>query len=428
MTSQTAGRRRGSGIVGRVALVATVAVGLATPVTAAASAAGPNVVLVWDMHAQQAIWDVAGQQPNVMARSYAMVNGAVYDAVNAIAGRPYQPYLTAPRTTGAESVDAAVATAAHRVLRSLFPDQRDRLIAQYEEALAGIPDGRSKRAGIAIGERTSAAMINARRGDGAFGDQQWRVGTEPGQWIPTPPTFGSDGAWVGHVRPFLIPDASRFPTPGPPALGSRAYAREVAEVRALGSATSTVRTADQTEAARWWHDRRSTTWEIRRQLATTQRLSTLQTARMLAMVDITGADAQIACFHEKERWSFWRPVSAIQLAGTDGNPATTPDPDWTPLLVTPPFPEYPSGHTCGTGSRMSILTFYFGRDEVPFSAYSVDTDTRRHFTGFSDALAEVTEARIWGGVHFRAAGFDGADLGRRVADYVSRHHFRPSPR
>jgi hypothetical protein len=347
--------------------------------------------------------------------------------VNAIAGRPYQPYLSAPRTRGGESVEAAVATAAHRVLQSLFPGQRDRLRVQYEQALAGIADGWAKRAGIAVGARTSAAMIEARRGDGAFGDRQWQVGTEPGQWLPTPPTFAVDGAWIGHVRPFAIPDASRFPTPGPPALGSRAYARDVEEVREVGSAASTTRTGDQTEAALWWHDRRSTTWEVRRQLATTARLDPLRTARMLAMVDITGADAQIACSREKERWNFWRPFSAIQLAGTDGNPATAPDPEWTPLLVTPSFPEYPSGHTCGTGGRMSILAFYFGRDDVPFSSYSVDAGARRHFTGFSDALAEVIEARIWGGVHFRTADVDGANLGRRVAEYISRHHFRPNP-
>jgi hypothetical protein len=393
------------------------------------AAAGPaaNPVLVWDRYAQEAIWDVAGQQPNVQARSFAMVNGAVYDAVNAIAGRPYQPYLSAPRTNGAESVEAAVATAAHLVLRFLFPEQRDRLRVQYEQALAAVADGWAKRAGIAVGERTSTAMIDSRRDDGAFGDRQWPVGTEPGQWLPTPPTFAADGAWVGHVRPFLIPDASRFPTPGPPDLRSRAYARDVKEVRAVGSAASTARTDDQTTAALWWHDRRSVTWEIRRQLATAGRLDPLRTARMLAMVDITGADAQIACFHEKERWRFWRPVSAIRLGDADGNPATGSDPDWAPLLVTPPFPEYPSGHTCGTGSRLTILAFHFGRDDVPFDAYSVDADARRHFTGFSQALAEVIEARVWGGVHFRTAGVDGADLGRRVAEYVSRHHFRPNP-
>jgi PAP2 superfamily len=384
-----------------------------------------NPVVAWDLNAQTAIWDIAAQQPNEQVRSFAMVSGAVYDAVNAIAGTPYQPYLVAPAARGTESVDAAVATAAHGVLAALFPNQQERLQTQYGEALAAIPDGPAEQGGIKVGARAAAAMVAARQGDGAFGDQQWVTGTEPGEWRPTPPLFLSQGAWTGHMRPFLIPRASMFRTPGPPSLTGTAYARDFNEVKELGSVSSTVRTQDQTEAAKWWHDRRSASWEIKRQLATTQRLSVLQTARFFAMTDLIVADSGVACFSQKEFWSYWRPVTAIRGADADGNPRTAADPGWTSLLVTPPFPEYPSGHACGTGARMSLYRYFFGRDNVEFSGSSVDSGTTRHFTSFSQALTELIGARVWGGVHFRSADVDGARLGEAVFRYAVQYYFRP---
>lgn len=406
---------------------------LFTPTTFAASEDGTeidgaqvNAVVAWDLNAQTAIWDIAGQQPpQVAGRSFAMVDGAIYDAVNAIAGSPYQPYLTAPRANGTESTDAAVATAAHRVLLFLFPDQEERLRAQYREWLAGLPNGRAKHDGIKVGAETAAAMIRARANDGTFGDRLWSVGTEPGQWRPTPPGFVNSGAWLVDLRPFLIPDPAMFRTAGPPTLTSRTYARDFNEVKQIGSATSTIRTADQTEAAIWWQDSRNPHWEIKRQLAVNQDLNTLETARLFALAEMTGTDATIACSDSKEFWSFWRPVTAISLAGTDGNPRTTADPNWTPLLVTPPIPEYPSGHACGTGARMATYRHFFGSDGIPFSAFSVDTGTTRHFNGFAEATAELVEARIWGGIHFRTSDLDGASLGRAVADHTTAHHFQP---
>lgn len=384
-----------------------------------------NAVVTWDLHAQTAIWDVGRQQPWVQGRSFAMVSGAVYDAVNAIAGKPYQPLLGAPRTTGRESVDAAVATAAHKVLVALFPAQLERLRGQYDEALAAIPGGPAKRGGIAVGDQTAAAMVAFRHDDGAFGDQRWVHGTAPGQWRPTPPAFASEAAWVGFMKPWLVPDAAMFRTAGPPALASAAYARDVNEVKRLGGATSGARTADQTEAALWWHDRQVTEWEIKRQLARTQRLSVLRTARMFAMVDVIVADAAIACSDDKRAHGFWRPVTAIQLADTDGNPHTTADPQWTPLLVTPPFPDHPSGHACATAARMSTLRTFFGHDRVPFSAYSVDAGATRHFTSFSQATGELLKARVWGGIHFGTASVQGGQLGDAISAYVTARQFRP---
>lgn len=425
MTSHVRARRK----VVYAVVAGIVAAGAPAAITSPTFAANPttagNAVIVWDRNAQTAIWDVAGQQPQVQARSFAMVHGAVYDAVNAIAGRPYQPYLVAPRTNGRESVDAAVGTAAFQVLSSLFPTQQARLRTQYDEWLTTIPNGSAKHHGISVGSQTAAAMISARQGDGAFGDPAWPVGTEPGQWRPTPPTNANDGAWVANLKPFLIPSASMFRSSGPPALTSDQYARDFNEVKAIGAVNSPIRTVDQTQAAIWWHDRHLGEWEIKRQLATSQRLSTLQTARMFAMVDLAEADATTACYNEKRAWMFWRPVTAIQLADTDGNPTTDVDAAWMPLLVTPPHPDFTSGHTCFTAASMSALRHFFGRDDIPFSAYSEASGTTRYFGGFSQAIAEVIEARIWGGIHTRTADIEGAKIGAKVTAYAIRNYFRP---
>ncbi|GIE92006.1 vanadium-dependent haloperoxidase [Actinoplanes regularis] len=389
----------------------------------AARAQTTNMVITWAVHSQTAAYEVARQAPYINGRTFAMVQGAVYDAANAVSGTPYKPYLISPPSHRGDSLDAAVATAAYRVLLSLFPQQAATLGAQYEQSLAPIRDGRSKRGGIAVGEAAAAAMIAARENDGATRQASWTVGTEPGQWRPTPPAFAQDGAQVADIKPFVIPRGDLFGTAGPPALNSAAYARDLNEVKALGSVGSTMRTQDQTEAAIWWHDRRQTEWEIKRQLAQTQRLSPLQTARMFAMTDVTRADSTIACFNQKRTWSFWRPVTAVQLADTDGNPATAADPAWMPLLITPPFPDYTSGHSCSTATIMTALRRFFGRDDIPFSAYSTDSGTTRHFGSFSQALAEVVEARIWGGVHFRTADVQGTRLGEQVARYVLAREF-----
>jgi hypothetical protein len=420
-TSERIRRLCGVAVITAVALAGPMSLTSATAQPQAAAV--PNAVITWHTHTETASYDVARESPTASARSFAMVQGAVYDAVNAIAGTPYEPYLIAPRTRHGDSVPAAVATAAYRVLLSLFPAQAESLRAQYDESLAAIGDGRSKRGGIAVGEAAAATMIAARTDDGAFSDATWRVGTAPGQWRPTPPGFLQVGAWFATLKPFVIRDAGRFRTPGPPALTSAAYARELNEVKALGSATSTVRTADQTEAAIWWDDPRLVEWQIKRQLAASQRLSTLQTARMFAMVDVAAADSLIACYQEKKFWSFWRPVTAVPLADTDGNPATSADPAWTPLRTTAPSTEYPSGHACFTSATVAGLRKFFGRDNLSFSAISAETGTTRHYDNFSEAMAELNEARIWAGVHYRTAVVDGEKLAATVTRDVLRREF-----
>jgi hypothetical protein len=416
-------RLRGVTALVMTALALTVPAAFTPAAAQAQTAAIPNAVITWNTHAQTAIYEVARQSPTATSRSFAMVQGAVYDAVNAIAGTPYEPYLIAPRARPSDSTPAAVAAAAYRVLLSLFPGQAESLRARYDESLAAIPDGPSKLRGIAVGEAAAAAMIDARRDDGASLYVPWTVGTEPGQWRPTPPDYLNVGAWFATMKPFVIRDPGDFRTPGPPALTSAAYARDLNEAKAVGSATSTVRTPDQTEAAIWWDDLRLVEWEITRQLAATHRLDTLQTARLFAMADMAAVDTMIACYQEKKFWSFWRPVTAIPLADTDGNPATAADPAWTPLRITHPSTEYPSGHACFTSATVTALRKFFGRDDLSFSAYSADSGTTRHYDSLSKAMAQLVEARIWAGLHFRTAAEDGQTLGAAVARDVLRHEF-----
>ncbi|GGN43340.1 hypothetical protein FHR83_001814 [Actinoplanes campanulatus] len=414
-------RRRVGGAVTAL-VVGLTGAGVAPAARAGEPAANP--VIIWDRNAQTAIWDVGRQLPWEQGRSFAMVSGAVYDAVNAITGKRYQPLLTAPPATGRESIDAAVATAAYRVLASALPAQADRLREQYDQALAAIPDGPAETAGITVGDRTAAAMIAFRVNDGSTGDAEWVIGTGPGEWRPTPPAYAADGAWVADQKPFLIADPSRYRSDGPYPLVSAAYARDFNEIKSVGAVDSTTRTADQTEAAIWWHDRNVTEWQIKRQLAETQRLGVLQTARLFAMVDTTVADTGISCFDDKRAWSFWRPVTAIRAADTDGNPRTSGDPEWTPLLITPPFPDHPSGHACATAARMATYRTYFGRDRIAYSAYSEASGTTRYFRSFSQGVEEVNNARVWGGIHFRNADLQGQKLGESVSAYITGHHFR----
>jgi hypothetical protein len=410
------------------AVVAALGLTVLPSTTASAQpATPPNAVLTWNIHAQTTIYEVGRQSPTAGTRSFAMVQGAVYDAANAIAGAPYEPYLVAPRAHRGDSAPAGVATAAYRVLLSLFPAQADALRAQYDDALAAIPDGAAKRGGIRVGEATAAAMIADRRDDGAFSDATWPVGTAPGEYRLTPPGFVQAGGWFPFLKPFAVDNPAAYRVPGPPSLAGAAYARQLHEVRSLGSATSGTRTRDQTEAATWWDDYRQVEWYIKRGLATDHRLSLLETARMLAMVDVATVDTMISCYQQKRRWSFWRPVTAIPLADTDGNPATVADPAWTPLRVTAPSPEWPSGHACYTSSIMTALRTFFGRDNLSFSAYSAESGTTRHYDSLSSARAELIEARIWAGVHYRGATVHGDRLGETItreilADEFGRRH------
>jgi hypothetical protein len=327
-------------------------------------------------------------------------------------------------------------------LPGLFPAQLPTLQPQYDAYIMGLPDNPpgSRTNGVAIGEATARAMLADRLNDGRFGPPPTLYQPAPGVWRPTPPNFANDPApWVGNVRPFLVPSAEMLRTDGPNALTSEEYAEDFNEIKEIGSLTSTTRTANQTDAAIFWQDHLHAFMNrLFRNLVVSQRLDIVESARLFAMENLAGADAAIGCWNDKYYWQFWRPITAIREADTDHNPATEADPTWLPLfdpatpvcnqpppLFTPPFPDHPSGHCCGTSAFVHTLRNFFGTDKISVSAVSNKSCTSRSFDRFSDILNEVIDARVWAGIHFRTADTQGAELGKKVAHYLKKHYFQP---
>jgi hypothetical protein len=418
---------------GRRAAIIAVAVvaAFATP-----GAARADAVTDWNSFANAAIFST-GPTAHAAVLSTAMVQGAVYDAVNAIAGG-YVPYLPTPAADPLYSQDAAAATAAFRVASALVPSQLGTLQAHYDASLLAIPDGPAETGGIAVGEAAAAAMLLARENDGRNGPFTFVLGTTPGVWRPSPPFFALDPTpWVGNVTPFLLPNAAMLRSKGPNDLKSKAYADDFNEVKSIGSLTSTTRTADETMAAIFWQAQPGGLYGgVMRSLSARFTLSTAQNARLFAMVSLAGADGAIACWNDKYYWNFWRPTDAIHEAASDGNRRTDADPDWkplfdpstptTPLLSTPAFPDHPSGHSCVSSASLHAMQDFFGTDKIAFNITSSRFPTQpRHYERFSLALKEVIDARVWGGIHFRTADEQGAVIGKKVAHWERKHYFQP---
>ncbi len=390
----------------------------------------------------------AGGAPPAAAVHVAMVQGAVFDAVNAIGRKHFRPYLLKRRFSARASEDAAVAAAAYRVLRNIvstvpnLPDAtRTTVLAtlalQYADALADVPNGWTEKKGIAAGRAAAGAMIAAREDDGRFGPSQWVPNPAPGHWSPqTDPATGDPildpTPWVGAVEPFTLKSPSQFRTRGPNKLSSHRWAREFNEVKAIGAVNSTVRTKTETYIARWWQSTPTRSWnEVGRNLARRKGLNAIDTARLLALQGLSGADASINCWNDKYYWDFWRPWNAIQRAAEDGNPATEPDATWLPLIAAP-YPDHPSGHLCLDAAHTRILRSFFG--DTPRGGYSITSismflqpgdATVRHFDSFSQARDEIVEARIWAGLHYRTADLQGKALGLNVARYAATHVLQP---
>ena len=415
----------------RIRSAGLLCVGVMLLAIAASTPARADTVTDWNLHATNALITTAGQGPTVSTIHLAMVHGAVFDAVNSIDGR-YEPHLVKVRARHFYSQDAAAATAAYRVLAGLLPNQQPSLADKYQVSLAAIPPGRARDGGVAVGEVAAAAMLAARANDGRFPANPYRFPApatleDPwpaGQWRPVGSATANDqAAWVKDVTPFLIEDPRRFGSDGPHPMTSRRYAREFDEVKRIGSQTSGIRSEDQTDAARFWMEGPSIWTRVTRQLSGARGLSPADSARLYARLYLTGSDAVIGCWQDKARWLFWRPITAIREADRDGNPATEPDRGWLPLINNPPYPDHPSGLACVSSAMASTLGDFFGSDQVAFSERSMSSNTTRSFTGFSDAVQEVVDARVWSGIHFRTADEDGARIGARVARYWQRNAF-----
>ncbi|MGC5171276.1 hypothetical protein ACLQ2Q_11550 [Microbacterium sp. DT81.1] len=433
-------------MLGTFALTALVALG-ATVLGAAPAAANSehsDAVRVWNLHASDALINPptaptpgAGQPPPVSQLHLAMVQGAVYDAVNAILGG-YQPYLPGlPPASPTASQEAAVATAAHDVLVGLgtppvppLPQAvRDRLDVLYADALAGIPDGDAEAEGVAVGAAAAAAMLEARTNDGRFApDILWRVGTKPGEWRPTTPEPNNALAWLSDVEPFTLESSSQLRTKGPYSLTSRAYARDYNEVKAIGAVDSPRNEKQNTLAQLYAAHPPELFNRTFRVISEAQGLTLADEARLFAMLNLTTADSVIGCFNDKEYWNFWRPVTAIREGDNDGNRRTAGDPAWTPLLPSPPYSEHPSGYNCVSSAYMGAAIAFFGTDRMDFSVVKITPgvpDVTRDYKRFTSVVRDTIDARIYQGLHFRNAEYQGAYIGARAALWVDRQFFQP---
>ena len=408
----------------RSAVGLVLAVGAWTALAAPASA-GASTVTQWNVNATNALIGTAAMAPPVSMVHLAMVHGAIYDAVNAIDGG-YTPYLVSPAATPFDSQDAAAAAAAYNVLVSIVPAQKPALLGLYNDTLSAIPDGAAKSGGIAAGEAAAAAMIEARKNDGRFGAPGFPLPAVPGpgQWRPVLPAFVNDpNAWLRNVKPFMLESASQFRTKGPWSLTSPQYTRDFNEVKEIGSKTSKTRTEHQTDAALYWAVHPGATWSrIVRMLDTREGLSTAEGARLYAELYLTAADSAISVWDDKAYWSFWRPITAIREADTDGNPATEPDPSWEPLIATPPYPEHPSGHLGLSGSFVETLQEFFNTDRIGWTDSAAGKTIS--YSRLSDALDEIIDVRVWSGIHFRTADEQSAHLAKEVAKWRKHHYFK----
>jgi hypothetical protein len=387
-----------------------------------------DVVLDWNIVTMRTA-AAAPFNPPLESRNAAIVHAAMFDAVNSI-GREFHHYAVRLRAPAGASPEAAAVAAAHFALVELYPDQREALDAAYADSLVLIPGGSGKANGITLGEAVAARILNIRSADGAAAaiTAAYTPGVGPGFWIPTPPAFlaALDPGW-GSVRPFLMEDECQFRPGPPPALTSRRYTRDFDEIKEIGSSTSTTRTPQQTGVARLWIATGAQNWNpIARQVAAARRLTLSQNARAFALLNLAGADAFIAAWDAKFTYNQWRPVTAIRAtdSDSDGNPETIEDAWWTPLLATPPFPDYIAGHTTYGGAVAKVLEHVFGKN--PGVVMTLTSPTApgvvQTYTTFKAIAESVVDARVWGGIHWRTSSVRGRIVGEELGRYAA-HRF-----
>jgi hypothetical protein len=439
-------RRKSLSLTGVAVVGALVgALGVIGAAAAPPQQADASSVTQWNLIAVNTLTGLpgpAGGAPPAAQINVGMVQGAVYDAVNAITPKHHRPYVLKRRFGNTASDEAAVATAAYLVLKNIvetvpasiaFPT-RDTVLAslatQYNAATSAIADSPFKAQGIAAGTAAAEAMIEARQGDGRFGPSQWVPNSAPGHWSLLPGQANDPTPWAGGVRPYLLQSSSQFRSAGPPALTSAAWAADFNEVKLKGRATGSTRTDDQTYIAKWWQSTPVASWnDVARQLIARNHLDVSDSARLLAMQNMAAADAAINTWNDKYHFDFWRPWNAIVRASEDMNDATVADPAWTALL-TAPYPDHVSGHLGLDSSHTTVLRMFFG--DAPAGGYQITSSfvnpggpATRTFGSFSQTVGEIVEARIWAGLHYRTADVQAVQLGTSVANYAAANYFEP---
>lgn len=391
-----------------------------------------DVILQWNRVLLDTVRTPGLHPATIMqVRSYAIMHAAMYDAVNSIDGT-HTPYLTEVPGTYNASIEAAAAQAAHDVLVGLYPTRKAVFDAELANSLLGIDANRAQQ-GVRVGQIVAERMLATRANDG------WNVtppvyspAATPGNWQPTPPA-NSPATFTHYpsVMPFGIKSPNQFMPPAPPALTSALYAADLEEVKQLGALNSAIRTADQTKVAQLWANVNTPTnflfvWNnVARTVVTARNTPTVEKARLFALINIALHDALQVTFASKFKFGMWRPVTAIRRAGEDGNANTTPDPEWSSLIAAPPYPSY-AGNMAAIGtSQATILTLFFGRDDIRFQhTWEGAGGATRSYAGFNAMANEQERARVYGGIHFTFDNVAGQSVGRNVANYVFQNIMR----
>src|SRR5882724_9311811 len=389
-----------------------------------------NAVIEWN-RTLLAIIHTPGAQPSSIhsTRNFAIVHAAIYDAVNNIEPK-FSPYLVRlPDVPRSASKIAAADEAAHDVLVFLYPAFQASLDTKLEQDFALLPDNQRKAQGIAVGQAVAGQLLAARSADGAnVTPPPYIPGTQPGDYQLTPPNFApADFTQWRQVTPFALQQPDEFRPGPPPVLTSALYTEAFNEVKSLGFINSTTRTAEQTQIGQFWNGNIQDFWNEIAQTAALQRNLNLEhSARLFALLNISLADTAIAFFEAKYTYNFWRPVTAIRLADSDGNPQTDPDPTWLPLgTKTAPDPSYPGAHSAISKAGATVLGFYVG-NRFTFDVTSESlAGVTRHFTSFSAAAEEAGLSRIFAGQHFRTDHVAGKGLGGQVAESIDENILVP---
>ena len=391
-----------------------------------------NPVVQWNKNLL-VIVRTPGAQPATIhsTRSFAIMHAAIYDAVNAIDGshKPYLIHLSGVSPNASQ--DAAAAQAAHEVLVSLYPTFQATLDTELQDSLAQIPDGTAKTEGISIGLTVADQILALRSNDGANAAPiPYVFGNAPGDYQSTPPNFPKQPQFThwSHVTPFALDSADQFRPGPPPSLMSKTYTDDFNEVKSLGMMNGTAATADQMLTGHFWNGAIQNYWnEITQTAAIDHNLTTAESARLFALLNLSLADSVIAFYDAKYTYNFWRPVTAIRAADTDNNPDTTADPNWLPEVGnTTPDPSYPGAHAVISAAGAAVLDSFFKPKRFDFSVTSeVMPNVERSFKGFSAAAEEATLSRIFAGVHFRSDLTTGQQLGSEVADFVVDNFLTP---
>jgi hypothetical protein len=398
--------------------------------SAAASAplGNPAVIGQWNLIAQTTLLGDTTKKPQEHFLYLSFLNIAMYDAVVGIHGR-YQPYALHASPPADVSDEAAVAAAAHHILETYSPYAQTALDTAYANALVGIPEP-AKSNGIAYGTLSANTIIALRANDGRNANITYNKAPAPGVWRPTPPALlAMFVPWMGAVTPLVLKSGAQFGEPGLPySLTSKQYTTEFNEVKRMGgnAATGSDRTADQTATALFFSGNAQVQYTgALVDQATIRNMDIVDAARLFAAVSTSIADGLIAVWHAKLLYGFWRPITAINLGDTDGNPDTARNTSWVPLLTNPPYPDFVSGYSGVTGAFTRSLQKTLETGQLDVTLHSTAAAGTRHFDKAGDLNDAVINARIWLGIHFRAADVEGVRMGQHAANWVLGHAFLP---